>query len=144
MKTKDLLIIGGGAVVAYLLIKQVTKVRQDPYLVAETSAAQSLTQKRKLPGNRIENTPYVETRNSPYKPGEQVVVVQKTAPLSSDPSKTGLAVTSLTEKEWAALSFNDRRAIEKGQFEVTDQGMLITGWNRLISLLPDPILKLIG
>lgn len=141
--TNDLIKIGAVAGVGWFLYKQVKKEFQpaaDPYLVSETSAAQSLTQLRTLPNGRQLESPYVYTAPSPYTQ-EPIVIIQKETQFG-DPSRSGLAATSLSEAEYAALDPNDKRALEKGQFTVTDQGMLITGTNRLISLLPGSLIQL--
>lgn len=122
------------AIGAFFVYQKFFSDKQTPKEKADVSEALSKTQKVTPPSNISYNVPYVKTETGAT--GKEVIVISKLAPMFNDATKKGIASTSLTYDEYAALSPNDRRAIEKGQFSVTPNGMLITGWDRLVSLLP--------
>lgn len=131
----DIAVIGGAAFIGWTIYKKITEKTESPQSIAETSAAKSDYQTRTNLDGSTTQTPYVEAITSPLT-NKEVVTISKDAPFpeGSNLEGGGLAVTSMTQEDYADLSFNDRRALERGWFSVTEEGVLITGWDRLFSL----------
>lgn len=125
---------------AFLLIQRLIKPAPEPGTPgapdyeADLGAALSKDQIIVLPTGQTYTVPYVQSQNSPIT-GQPQVLISKYAPFP-DGSNSGVAATSLSEKEWASLNSAEKLAIEKGLIDVTKEGLLVTIPDKFLALLP--------